>query len=498
MQSLPYEYARRHKLFVRACDSNGTTVVYQQDSQGSAESQLSITALLEVQRNFCLPLELITLDSESFKQQLQEFYQSLPSEDLSQFGTSTLKSDGNELNLLEDGEAPVVQLLNRILSQAIKRQASDIHIEPYKKQLAVRLRIDGVLQEIAKLDTEIGPKLISRIKILSNLDIAEQRQPQDGRVSVSIADKQVDLRISIIPASFGERVVLRLLNKSEHPLSLSQLGMPDAIRDTFERAIQQPNGIVLVTGPTGAGKTTTLYAALQGIDSLEKNILTVEDPIEYELSGIGQVAVNKKIDMSFAKALRAILRQDPDVLMVGEIRDTETAQIAIQASLTGHLVLSTLHTNTASAAIERLMDLQQDSFLLASSLRAIIAQRLVRLLCSYCKSKHRLNADEANELNRPDLIGTQVYQAQGCSHCDDSGYKGRTGVYEIITISDDLKNSIQNSNSGSIKKSLERHPIKQSTDQQLQTNGSLIDHGLTLLLEGKTTTNELRSLQINI
>jgi len=498
MQSLPYEYAQRHKMFVRASDSSGTTVVFQQNNQGSAEPQLSITALLEVQRNFCLPLKLVTLDNASFKQQLQEFYQALPSEDLTEFGASSLQCHDNELNLLEDGNVPVVQLLNRILSQAIKRQASDIHIEPYKKQLAVRLRIDGVLQEVAKLDTEIGPKLISRIKILSNLDIAEQRQPQDGRVSVSIGDKQVDLRISIIPASFGERVVLRLLNKSEHPLSLSQLGMPDTIRDAFERAIQQPNGIVLVTGPTGAGKTTTLYAALQGIDSLEKNILTVEDPIEYELDGIGQVAVNKKIDMSFAKALRAILRQDPDVLMVGEIRDTETAQIAIQASLTGHLVLSTLHTNTASAAIERLLDLQQDSFLLASSLRAIIAQRLVRLLCNHCKTKHLLSADEANELNRPELINTQVYQAEGCSHCDNSGYKGRTGVYEIITISGELKNTIQSSNSSSIKNSLEGHPIKQRTDQQLQENGSLIDHGLELLLEGKTTCNELRSLQINI
>jgi general secretion pathway protein E len=313
-------------------------------------------------------------------------------------------------------DAPIIRMLNALLTQAAKDGASDIHIEPFERASSVRFRVDGTLRDVVQPNRALHAALISRLKIMAELDIAEKRLPQDGRISLRIGGHAVDVRVSTLPSAHGERAVLRLLDKGDAPFTLQALGMSEAVLAPFQRLVQQPHGIVLVTGPTGSGKTTTLYAALQTVDTRTTNVLTVEDPIEYELPGIGQTQVNAKIDLSFAKALRAILRQDPDVIMIGEIRDFETAQIAIQASLTGHLVLATLHTNDAPSAITRLTDMGVEPFLLSSSLLGVLAQRLVRKLCPACK--------------RQDSQG--LWHPVGCEACGHTGYKGRTGVYELM------------------------------------------------------------------
>jgi general secretion pathway protein E len=320
-------------------------------------------------------------------------------------------------------DAPIIRMLNALLTQAAKDGASDIHIEPYERSSAVRFRVDGTLREVVQPNKALHAALISRLKIMAELDIAEKRLPQDGRISLRIGGRAVDVRVSTLPSAHGERAVLRLLDKGEAKFSLESLGMDGDVLSKFDRLIQQPHGIVLVTGPTGSGKTTTLYASLGRIDTSTTNVLTVEDPVEYELAGIGQTQVNPKIDLTFAKALRAILRQDPDTIMIGEIRDFETAQIAIQASLTGHLVLATLHTNDAPSAVTRLTDMGVEPFLLSSSLLGVLAQRLVRKLCPHCK--------------RRDDRGR--YHPVGCSECGMSGYKGRTGVYELMVADDQVR-----------------------------------------------------------
>ena len=313
-------------------------------------------------------------------------------------------------------DAPIIRMLNALLTQAAKDGASDIHIEPYERSSAVRFRVDGTLREVVQPNRALHAALISRLKIMAELDIAEKRLPQDGRLSLRIGGRAVDVRVSTLPSAHGERAVLRLLDKGESKFSLESLGMSGEVLTRFDNLIQQPHGIVLVTGPTGSGKTTTLYASLGRVDTSTTNVLTVEDPVEYELAGIGQTQVNPKIDLTFAKALRAILRQDPDVIMIGEIRDFETAQIAIQASLTGHLVLATLHTNDAPSAVTRLTDMGVEPFLLSSSLLGVLAQRLVRKLCPHCKKR-----DERGR-----------WHPVGCAECGMSGYKGRTGVYELM------------------------------------------------------------------
>ena len=330
-----------------------------------------------------------------------------------------------ELPAVEDlleaaNDAPIIRMLNALLTQAAKDGASDIHIEPYERSSSVRFRVDGTLREVVRPNRALHAALISRLKIMAELDIAEKRLPQDGRISLRIGGRAIDVRVSTLPSAHGERAVLRLLDKGESKFSLEALGMSGDVLQPFNRLVQQPHGIVLVTGPTGSGKTTTLYASLQRIDTSTTNVLTVEDPIEYELPGIGQTQVNAKIDLDFAKALRAILRQDPDVIMIGEIRDYETAQIAIQASLTGHLVLATLHTNDAPSSVTRLIDMGVEPYLLSSSLLGVLAQRLVRKLCPNCK--------------RGDARGR--YHPVGCVQCANSGYKGRTGIYELMAVDD--------------------------------------------------------------
>jgi general secretion pathway protein E len=331
-------------------------------------------------------------------------------------------------DLLESSDdAPVIRMINALLTQSLREGASDIHIEPFEQTSVVRFRIDGTLRDVIRPRKAIHASLISRIKIMSQLDIAEKRLPQDGRITLRVGGKPVDVRVSTLPTGHGERAVLRLLDKEAGKLDLSHLGMSADLLPQFDALISQPHGIVLVTGPTGSGKTTTLYAALSRLNATTTNILTVEDPIEYDLAGVGQTQVNARIDMSFAKALRAILRQDPDVIMIGEIRDLETAQIAVQASLTGHLVLATLHTNDAAAAVTRLLDMGIEPFLLSSSLLGVMAQRLVRKLCPYCK--------------RSD--GEHMH-AVGCDKCGMTGYQGRVGVYEMLETTDEIRAQIHN------------------------------------------------------
>jgi general secretion pathway protein E len=338
-----------------------------------------------------------------------------------------------ELPAVEDlleaaDDAPIIRMLNALLTQAAKDGASDIHIEPYERSSSVRFRVDGTLREVVQPNKALHAALISRLKIMAELDIAEKRLPQDGRISLRIGGRAIDVRVSTLPSAHGERAVLRLLDKTESKFSLEGLGMGPDVLKPFTKLIQQPHGIVLVTGPTGSGKTTTLYASLGRVDTATTNVLTVEDPVEYELPGIGQTQVNPKIDLTFAKALRAILRQDPDVIMIGEIRDFETAQIAIQASLTGHLVLATVHTNDAPSSVTRLIDMGVEPFLLSSSLLGVLAQRLVRKLCPHCK--------------RQDADGH--YHPVGCEQCGHTGYKGRTGVYELMVADTDVQALIHN------------------------------------------------------
>ena len=338
-----------------------------------------------------------------------------------------------ELPAVEDlleasNDAPIIRMLNALLTQAAKDGASDIHIEPYERSSSVRFRVDGTLREVVQPNKALHAALISRLKIMAELDIAEKRLPQDGRISLRIGNKAIDVRVSTLPSAHGERAVLRLLDKGEGRFSLESLGMEGNSLQRFQHLVTQPHGIVLVTGPTGSGKTTTLYAALGQLETATTNVLTVEDPVEYELPGIGQTQVNAKIDLTFAKALRAILRQDPDVIMIGEIRDFETAQIAIQASLTGHLVLATLHTNDAPSAVTRLIDMGVEPFLLSSSMLGVLAQRLVRKLCVHCRLQ------DANGRWHP----------VGCPECGNTGYKGRTGVYELMVVDDALRGLIHN------------------------------------------------------
>jgi len=375
-----------------------------------------------------------------------------------------------ELPAVEDlleasNDAPIIRMLNALLTQAAKDGASDIHIEPYERSSSVRFRVDGTLREVVQPNKALHAALISRLKIMAELDISEKRLPQDGRISLRIGGRAIDVRVSTLPSAHGERAVLRLLDKGEQKFSLESLGMDGEVLEQFNRLVQQPHGIVLVTGPTGSGKTTTLYASLTRLDTRTSNVLTVEDPVEYELPGIGQTQVNPKIDLTFAKALRAILRQDPDVVMIGEIRDFETAQIAIQASLTGHLVLATVHTNDAPSTINRLIDMGVEPFLLSSSLLGVLAQRLVRKLCEYCKRE-----DDQHR-----------WHPVGCEHCVNSGYKGRTGVYELLVVDEAIQALIHG-------RASEQEVIKAAVANGMR---SMREDGERLVAEGVTSLEEV-------
>jgi general secretion pathway protein E len=376
-------------------------------------------------------------------------------------------------------EAPIIRLVNILLTQALKNRASDIHIEPYQKKIKVRFRVDGILHEIYDLPKRIHPHIVSRIKVMASLDIAEKRLPQDGRIKIRVADRPIDIRVSIIPMAFGERIVLRLLDKAVSLLGLGEMGLGEAELAVFQKLIHKNGGIVLVTGPTGSGKTTTLYASLNRINSEEKNIVTVEDPIEYELKGVGQIQVNPKTDLTFDKGLRSILRHDPDIIMIGEIRDVDTVEIAIQASLTGHLVFSTLHTNDAAGALTRLLDMGVEPFLISSSLLGVLAQRLVRTICSGCKELYRPEESILRAYGLTD--DALLFRGKGCPACMGSGYLGRTGIFELLIIDNEMRRLIT-SGADSVT-------MKEAAVDRGMT--SLFEDGLRKVKAGVTTFDEV-------
>jgi general secretion pathway protein E len=439
-KAIPFAFAKRHGVLVLEWDNGVAKIIY--------HGKPSITALAEIRRHLNIPIEMTEVNEEAFGKLLVKTY-----ETDSSIAMQMVEDMGEEMDLFhlmqelpksEDlletqDDAPIIRLLNALLSEAIKEGASDVHIETFENRVLVRFRVDGVLREVLEPQRVLAPLIVSRIKVMAKLDIAEKRLPQDGRITLKIGGHGVDVRVSTMPTSHGERVVLRLLDKQSARLDLAELGMEPITLSLIQKIIAIPHGILLVTGPTGSGKTTTLYAALTTLNTQSRNILTVEDPIEYDLPGIGQTQVNYKVNMTFAKGLRAILRQDPDVVMVGEIRDLDTAQIAIQASLTGHLVLSTLHTNSAIGAITRLDDMGIEPFLLASSLIGVLAQRLIRILCKHCKKPMAASSGECSLLNVPDAT---IYHPVGCDQCKNIGYSGRSGIYELIAIDDTLRTMI--------------------------------------------------------
>ena len=386
-------------------------------------------------------------------------------------------------DLLEDtSDAPIIKLVNLMLSQAVKARASDIHIEPAQNRIKIRYRVDGVLYDRLSPPKHIQSTLTSRIKIMAKMNIAEKRLPQDGRIEIRIADKNVDIRVSTIPTAFGERVVMRLLDKTNVLLKVSDLGMPENRLKKFDDLIRSAHGIFLVTGPTGSGKTTTLYAALSTINRSDINIITIEDPVEYQIEGIGQIQVNPKIELTFAKGLRSIVRQDPDVILVGEIRDLETAEIAIQSALTGHLVFSTLHTNDASSAVTRLIDMGIESFLVTSSVLAILAQRLVRTICADCREEYTPDRESLQSIGiDPDMAeGRKFYRGRGCPSCLNTGYMGRTGIFELMMLDDRIKNLIlKTSDANTIK----RRAVEQGMVTLRQDGAQKVLNGITTIEE---------------
>ncbi len=450
---------------------------------------LQAETLAETRRTLGRPLHAVVLEPAVFEQCLAQVY-ARPDDhaarlmddmeqdlDLRQL-TQDLPVVGDLLDVEDD--APIIRLINALLTQALRENASDIHIEPYETRSVVRFRVDGQLRDVIEPQRTLHAAVVSRVKVMAQLDIAEKRLPQDGRITLRIAGRPVDVRVSTLPTGHGERVVLRLLDKQHGRLDLDGLGMGTATMDGLDSLIHQQHGIVLVTGPTGSGKTTTLYAALSRLDAATRNIMTVEDPIEYDLDGIGQTQVNARIDMTFARALRAILRQDPDVIMIGEIRDLETAQIAVQASLTGHLVLATLHTNDAAGAVTRLIDMGVEPFLLASSLLGVLAQRLVRHTCPDCRSPYAPDATELAVLNLPHPPQA-LYAATGCPSCNMTGYRGRTGIYELLTVDANLRRMIHDGGS------------EQSLRDYAMGSGSidLRQDGMRWVASGDTTLEEV-------
>ncbi len=476
LRRLPFAFAKRHGVLIDAVDGGRAHAIF----RAGASPQ----SLAEVRRFVGAPVAFEPVDATEFDRRLQAAYESGAAMTMVEGleGEDDLLAVAQQLpepsDLLDsDDDAPIIRLINALLTQAVKDNASDIHIEPYENRLTVRFRIDGVLREVLQSRRAVAPLVVSRIKVMSKLDIAEKRLPQDGRISLRIAGRAVDVRVSTIPSGHGERVVMRLLDKQAGRLDLVQLGMAPNDQQAMDELIHRPHGILLVTGPTGSGKTTTLYAALERINDKTRNILTVEDPVEYHLDGIGQTQVNTKVEMTFARGLRAILRQDPDVVMVGEIRDLETAEIAVQASLTGHLVLSTLHTNTAVGAVTRLRDMGVEPFLLSSSLIGVLAQRLVRVLDPATREPYTATEYECQLMGADPAAPPTLYRA---STTADNAFHGRTGIYELVTIDNTMRTMIHD---GAGEHELERYARRFSP--------SIRQDGMRLVLDGTTTLEEV-------
>ena len=479
---LPFSFARRFGVVVTGNASPDGSLTL------ACTAQPTLTMLAEVKRVTRRPLAVRLVSEDEFEALLTAAYVRDASEakqmvadlgehpDLASLAESVPEGEGEDL-LDQRNDAPIVQLITAVLAEAIREGASDVHIETFERALHVRFRIDGVMREMVQPKRALAPLLVSRVKVMAKLDIAEKRIPQDGRITLKIGGREVDVRVSTLPTANGERVVLRLLDKQAAALALPNLGMDPETLDRVRAVVAKPHGIFLVTGPTGHGKTTTLYAAMGELNRETINILTIENPIEYSIAGIGQTQVNEKADMTFARGLRAILRQDPDVVMVGEIRDLETAQTAVHASLTGHLVMSTVHTNTAVGAVTRLVDIGVEPFLIASSLVGILAQRLVRVLCHECKV-----AQEPNALERL-FLGDHVapiYQPSGCEACGWSGFRGRTGIYELVTVDEHARTLIH-----------DRASEQAVTNYIRKDCPSISGDGRRKLLDGTTSVNEV-------
>jgi general secretion pathway protein E len=479
LQDLPLSFVKGN-LFLPLKRQDGELFAAVADNRG-------ISALRDLARSLGLKPHPVKAGKEMILDSINRFYSQtskvdqvmgeIKGEDLSMIATE-FESPKDLLELTE--EAPITRLINALLLEAVKERASDIHVEPYEKGVDVRLRVDGILRRILSPPKIVQDALISRIKIIANLDIAEKRLPQDGRIKLLVGGRDIDIRVSIIPTALGERAVLRLLDRQAGVMSLESMGLTDSTLNSFNNALSRQNGIILVTGPTGSGKTTTLYASLLKLNTEERNIITVEDPVEYQLTGIGQMHVNPKIGLTFASGLRAILRQDPDIMMVGEIRDLETAEIAVHASLTGHLVLSTLHTNDAPSAITRLIDMGIEPFLVASSLVCVLAQRLVRVICPHCKESYKPAPQEIAYLNAespPELL----YRGRGCDKCLGKGYLGRTGIFELLEITHDVR-----------KMTVERRDSQAIRDAALDSGfKTLKDNAVEKVIEGITTVDEV-------
>jgi general secretion pathway protein E len=477
LREIPLAFARNNRLVPLKRD--GAVL------RGAVSDAAGILALSEVAKRYGLKAHPLKASPDLITEALNRLYGQLGSaeevmgnisgEDLTSVATE-FEKPRDILELTE--EAPIIRLLNALFQQAVKDRASDIHIEPYERELEVRTRVDGILHRVLSPPKIVQEALISRVKIMAKLDIAEKRLPQDGRIRLLIGGRDIDVRVSVVPTTFGERAVLRLLDRGQGALGLGEIGMEAGTRPRFEELLTRTNGIILVTGPTGSGKTTTLYAALQRVYTEAKNIITVEDPVEYQLKGIGQIQVNPRIGLTFASGLRSILRQDPDVIMVGEIRDFETAEIAVQASLTGHLVLSTLHTNDSASALTRLIDMGVEPFLISSSLVAVLAQRLVRTLCSRCRE-----STYASEIEKA-LAGQdlrEIFGPRGCDSCRGTGYHGRTGIYELLTVDDAVRQMITTrQNAQTIK--------EYAVSRGLRT---LFDDGIEKVRCGLTTIEEV-------
>ena len=479
--NLPFSFAKKHGVYIHPDSAAPATICHM--------GNLTLPLYGELRRYFSGSFQLKQLSPQAFEAGLAEAYERDSSEamqmvenlgdeiDLASIAESVPETE----DLLEqEGDAPIIRLINAVLAEAVKEGASDIHIESFEKRLVIRFRVDGVLREAVEPKRELAPLLVSRLKVMAKLDIAEKRIPQDGRISLRVGGREIDIRVSTMPSSNGERVVLRLLDKQTGRLNLKSLGLPKFLHKTMAHLLRKPHGIILVTGPTGSGKTTTLYAGLSEINDASRNILTVEDPIEYNLEGIGQTQVNTKADMTFARGLKAMLRQDPDVVMVGEIRDIETAEIAVQASLTGHLVLSTLHTNTAVGAIARMRDMGVEPFLLASSLVAVLSQRLVRVLCPHCKQAQQPSVLEREFLGELITADMTIYSPVGCDECNHLGYSGRQGIYELLVVDEQVRELIHsNASDSDIVKTIRQH------------SPSIRSDGRHRVLEGITTVEEV-------
>ncbi len=477
-----FGFAKRHGVLLSTLTSEAAVL--------RCRPGISSLTLAELRRYFGVPLKFEVMTAKEFEQLLQQSYESGSAEAFDMMGSMGDEDDLSSIaealeepeDLLEsEDDAPIIRLLNALLTQAIKEGASDIHLDTFEGRMVVRFRVDGVLREVLEPNRHLAPLLVSRLKVMSKLDIAEKRLPQDGRISLRIAGRPVDVRVSTLPVGGGgERVVLRLLDKQAGRLNLEHLGMEANTMQQLDKLLHRPHGIILVTGPTGSGKTTTLYAGLARLNDNKRNIMTVEDPIEYYIDGISQTAVNAKVEMTFARGLRAILRQDPDIVMVGEIRDLETAEIAVQASLTGHMVLSTLHTNTAVGAVTRLRDMGVEPFLLSSSLIGVLAQRLVRLLCKNCKMPYQVSESECESFGWDKSNPPSVHQAMGCPECKQVGYIGRTGIYELVIIDDRMQGMVHD---GASEQDMERQA-------RLSTIGMRED-GLRRVLAGDTSLEEV-------